>query len=73
MPKEQYYLFIVLHVATSLLLNEKFSNSSKDQNYSENLYKFFVQKCIHIYGPDFVSYNVHNLLIWQMILEILAH
>lgn len=31
-------------------------------NYAKNLMKCFVETNIDIYGQDFVSYNVHNLL-----------
>nr|CAI5827680.1 unnamed protein product [Callosobruchus analis] len=52
-PMQQYTNFIILSVATSILLNS---------DYAESLLTLFVSNCQRIYGSGFISHNVHNLL-----------
>lgn len=51
-----------LSVATLLLTNEDFCKNESLVSYADQLYKHFIRKSIKIYGPDFASHNVHNLL-----------
>lgn len=57
-----YYNFLILHVATYILCSNEFCKNDSMVSYSNNLFKSFIDNSVQIYGPDFVSYNVHNLL-----------
>lgn len=49
-----------LHITFRVLLCP--GSSEKLANFSEKLIKFFVKNFSEIYGPQFVSHNVHGLL-----------
>ncbi|CAH0558945.1 unnamed protein product [Brassicogethes aeneus] len=57
-----YYNFLCLHVAIRILCNVDLSNDPKFVEYARELIKSFVKNSGKIYGPDFVSFNVHGLL-----------
>ncbi|CAH0552611.1 unnamed protein product [Brassicogethes aeneus] len=55
-----YQHFLLFHVAMRILVS---SNSNKIlQNFAETISKFFVTNCEEIYGPIFLSYNIHGFL-----------
>ncbi|XP_011859716.1 PREDICTED: uncharacterized protein LOC105557157 isoform X1 [Vollenhovia emeryi] len=60
LKRSVYVNFLTLHVAMRILCNEKLL--SLYGTYSHELLKHFVNAFIKIYGPEFVSHNVHCLL-----------
>ena len=60
LPDEVYNHFMLLHIAIRILTcNEKVKEEHRIRN---NLLIRFVQQSPTIYGDQFVSYNVHNLI-----------
>lgn len=60
LPKNKYEHFLTLHVAVTILLSNFLI---KDYiNYAEDLLKHFVTCSKIIYGLQFLSHNIHNLL-----------
>jgi hypothetical protein len=55
-----YNHFMLFHVAMKLLVNEE--NCVLYAQYAETLLKKFVKDAIKLYGPKFISYNIHNLI-----------
>jgi len=60
LPRNIYEHFLTLHVAISLLVNPKFCQSLN--SYAQELLEFFVKTYITLYGSQFVSHNVYNLI-----------
>ena len=60
LPEREYNNFIVFHVAVKLMSSKKYCHSLN--SYIKNLLIFFVNDSCVIYGKEFLSYNVHNLL-----------
>lgn len=56
---EEYNNFLTLHIATRIC-NDK--NLHQYLEIARQLYIHFVRTYIEIYGEEFVSYNIHNLL-----------
>lgn len=59
LPEREYKNFLVFHVAVKLMSSKKYCHSF---NTLKNLLIFFVNDSCVIYGQEFLSYNVHNLL-----------
>ncbi|CAI6349946.1 unnamed protein product [Macrosiphum euphorbiae] len=57
---ECYFHFLCLHISFRVLLCP--GSSEKLVNFSEKLIKYFVENFSEIYGPQFISHNVHGLL-----------
>lgn len=57
---KKYDHLMVLHVAIKLLVNK--NNCKNYAEYAESLLKLYVGQCSALYGPEFISYNVHNLI-----------
>ena len=60
LPEREYKNFLVFHVAVKLMSSKKYCHSLN--TYIKNLLIFFVNDSCVIYGQEFLSYNVHNLL-----------
>lgn len=54
-----YVHFLTLHVAITILSTKTFSDHI---DYAESLLKNFVQVFKNLYGEEYISHNVHNLL-----------
>lgn len=50
---------MTLHVAISILSSDNFKQFT---DYAEELLEHFVLCTKHIYGPEFLTHNIHNLL-----------
>lgn len=59
---ESYNNFLCLSVATLILASNEFCNIKSYFEYANKLFEHFISNSIRIYGSDFISYNVHNLL-----------
>jgi hypothetical protein len=57
-----YINFLILHVAISILISLKLIKNQNNILYAKNLLIHFVNSFIVIYGENFVSHNIHNLL-----------
>lgn len=55
----KYDHFISLHIASIILLSEKYQLYT---DYAEELLTHFVLSTKHLYGPEFLTHNIHNLL-----------
>ncbi|XP_032780332.1 uncharacterized protein LOC116918704 [Daphnia magna] len=60
LPEREFKNFLVFHVAVKLMSSKKYCYSLND--YIKTLLLFFVVDCLAIYGDEFISYNVQNLL-----------
>jgi len=59
LSRDRYYHFMSLSIAIRILASEKFHN--KWNSYAKQLLKYFVTNFAKLYGPEHLSYNVHNL------------
>jgi len=59
LPDAVYNHFLLLSVAIILLVSPKFCGPYAD--YAHSLLCLFVEQAKHIYGEDFIVYNVHGL------------
>ncbi|KAJ8953340.1 hypothetical protein NQ314_007371 [Rhamnusium bicolor] len=57
-----YDNFLSLHIACLIMCSGEYHKDPDMLNYANELMKFFVKKTSEIYGYDFISHNVHNLL-----------
>ncbi|XP_029170305.1 uncharacterized protein LOC114939993 [Nylanderia fulva] len=57
-----YNNFITLSLASSIMISQCYSRNKDYVIYAHSLMKHFVCQSIKIYGPDFVSHNIHNFL-----------
>ncbi|KAJ8950037.1 hypothetical protein NQ314_008043 [Rhamnusium bicolor] len=55
----RYSNFICLHVSITMLSR---SNYKKYLEYSKNLLKYFIETFITLYGKEYTSHNIHNLI-----------
>lgn len=60
LPKRLYEHFLLFHVAVKLLVAQHFCKEFND--YAKQLLVLFVTEAKEIYGKEFLSYNVHNLI-----------
>jgi len=51
-----------LHVAITIIASPILSKHDNNINYSQSLLEYFVVSFTQIYGKQYVSHNVHNLL-----------
>lgn len=59
---EVYSHFLLLHCAITILINDAYIKVPSNVDYAEELFNEFVRDFATIYGEQFVSQNVHNLL-----------
>lgn len=57
-----YNNFITLSLASIIMISQDYSRFENNVLYANSLMKHFICQSIKIYGPDFVSYNIHNFL-----------
>lgn len=57
-----YNHFITFSLASSLMISQYYSRLENYILYANDLIKHFICQSIKIYGPDFVSHNIHNFL-----------
>lgn len=62
LPKAQYENFILLHSAVTILCSPNFIQEPKNIDCAHEMLQEFVIGFQNIYGKQFVSHNVHNLL-----------
>lgn len=60
--KEIYDHFMLLHCSARILSSPTLVREEDKIDYAEQLLKLFVQHCIPLYGPEFITYNVHCLV-----------
>lgn len=61
-PLKEYNNFLTLSLASSILISNKYTKFENYISYAEDLMKCFIKNSIKIYGPDFISHNIHSLL-----------
>ncbi|KAJ8961593.1 hypothetical protein NQ314_005930 [Rhamnusium bicolor] len=57
-----YSNFLNLHVASLIMCSQEYHKDAQMLSYANDLMKYFVKKTCEMYGHDFVSHNVHNLV-----------
>lgn len=57
-----YTHFLTLHVAISILISLMLIINKNNIDYAEKLLQHFVQFFEKIYGKEYMSHNVHNIL-----------
>lgn len=62
LKKDIYNNFITLHVAVTILASPRLCQDDRFINYAEALLSNFVTSFEILYGKQYVSHNVHNLL-----------
>lgn len=53
---------MTLHVAVSILISPTLIVNKNNVDYAEKLLQHFVESFEKIYGKEYMSHNVHNLL-----------
>ncbi|XP_035716608.1 uncharacterized protein LOC118439418 isoform X1 [Folsomia candida] len=61
LPKSKYHHFLLLSIATSILISEKAQNVEWNE-YANKLFRLFVSKISDLYSENFLVYNVHCLI-----------
>ncbi|KYN27421.1 hypothetical protein ALC57_03193 [Trachymyrmex cornetzi] len=59
---KMYNDFIVLSLSTSILISQYYSCYENYVSYAHDLFKYFIINSQKLYGPQFISHNVHNFL-----------
>ncbi|KAB0804565.1 hypothetical protein PPYR_01535 [Photinus pyralis] len=62
LPRRQYFHFVSLHVAMTLLLNSRFCASQSNRQYARELLIHFVSITPELYSPKLLTHNFHNLV-----------
>ena len=60
LPQQKYHHFLALSVAIRILCDPKLCSVMND--YARSLLRWFVSHYGELYGPEYISYNVHNLV-----------
>lgn len=60
--RDIYTNFLTLHVAVSILISPMLTVNKSNVDYAEKLLQHFVESFQKIYGKEYMSHNVHNLL-----------
>ena len=60
LPPRLYNNFLVFHVAITILSSDEFCYSQNQ--YAHQILLFLLKEAEEIYGPEFLSYNVHSLI-----------
>lgn len=61
-PPKVYNNFITLSLASTILISNHYSKYEHFISYAHELMKHFLTNSIQIYGPNFISYNIHSFL-----------
>jgi len=59
---KMYNNFIILSLASSILISQYYSCYENYISYAHDLFKYFIINSQKLYGPDFISHNIHNFL-----------
>lgn len=62
LPPKVYNNFIIFSLASTILISNYYSKYEHYISYAHELMKHFINNSILIYGPDFISHNIHNFL-----------
>lgn len=62
LPTSIYNNFVTLSVASLILISPRHATSETSISYAQELLKCFIRNSINLYGPDFISHNVHCLI-----------
>lgn len=62
LSEDVYNHFLYLHAGARLMCHPKLCKDQDVIDYCSVLFRKFVKCSIKLYGPHFVSYNVHNLI-----------
>ncbi|EZA53487.1 hypothetical protein X777_07370, partial [Ooceraea biroi] len=62
LPSNVYKHFLMLHIAITILNNPSLILLEYNLSLADKLLRKFVLKCFDIYGPENVTYNIHNLI-----------
>jgi len=62
LPPKIYNNFITLSLASTILISNYYSKCEHFISYAHELMKHFIINSIQIYGPDFISHNIHSFL-----------
>lgn len=62
LPAKVYNNFITLSLASTILISNYYSKYEHLISYAHELMKHFIINSIQIYGPDFISFNIHSYL-----------
>lgn len=57
-----YSHFLLLHTAVSILISKSHLHDARNIDYANELLTVFVKNFSKLYGAEYVSHNVHNLL-----------
>lgn len=60
--KDVYLNFLSLHIAMTILASPVLTKSTDNIDYAQSLLEYFVNTFTQIYGQQYVSHNIHNLL-----------
>lgn len=60
--EDRYQHFMFLSLAMRILLSKAAIQDEYQVEYAKGLLKLFIKGAIALYGPDFITYNVHSLL-----------
>lgn len=61
-PNKLYSHFLLLHTAVSILVSETLIRDKRNIDFAHESLQLFVNDFELLYGREFISYNVHNLL-----------
>lgn len=59
---DMYHHFIMLHSAVTILNDPLLIQDNNNLNSAHNILRTFVTKFANIYGPENVTFNIHNLI-----------
>lgn len=62
LEEKLYSHFLLLHTAVSILVSKTLLHDKRNIDYAHELLVAFVQKFSKLYGTEFMSHNIHNLL-----------
>ncbi|KYN00040.1 hypothetical protein ALC62_09202 [Cyphomyrmex costatus] len=62
LKRDVYINFLSLHVAMTIIASPILSKHELNVNYAQSLLEYFVASFTQIYGEQYVSHNIHNLL-----------
>ena len=62
LPAKMYFNFIMLHSAVTILISDTHQHEKSNIDSAHEMLQYFVKDFAKIYGKEYVSHNVHNLL-----------
>ena len=60
LPQDLFQHFMCLSIASSILVSPQLAQ--QHLNYAKELLEYFVEKSLHLYGEEFLVYNLHSLV-----------